>query len=196
MSATNVSTENTEQDSVNTANSTIELSRDKIFHILQTPRRRYILRYLQDHEGSIQMRDVAEQVAAWENNTSVQALSSKERQRVYIPLYQTHLPKLDEEGIIEYNQSRGTVKRTEVANQFDEYLISSEIKDADDEIDRPISWKSYYFGVSLLSTFLLAASFVGIPLFATLSPVVLGGSIVTMYSAVTFAQLIAERSKR
>lgn len=197
MSATDASTETTEKDSVDDANITTELSRDKIFHILQTPRRRYILRYLQDQEGSIQMRDVAEQVAAWENDTTVQALSSKKRQRVYIPLYQTHLPKLDEEGIIKYDQSRGTVERTEVANQFDQYLTTDDPDTTDDnEIDDQIPWESYYFGVSLLSTLLLVASFVGVPLFSTLPSVVIGGSIITMFALVTFSQYVVEWSKK
>uniref|UniRef100_UPI003F7B2881 DUF7344 domain-containing protein n=1 Tax=Halomicrococcus sp. SG-WS-1 TaxID=3439057 RepID=UPI003F7B2881 len=88
-----------------------ELPKDKIFHILQTQRRRDALRYLKANEGPVEMRALAEQVAAWENDTTVAALSSDERQRVYIALYQSHLPKLDEEGVIDYNQSRGIVER-------------------------------------------------------------------------------------
>ena len=56
------------------------------------------------------MHDIAEQVAAWENETTVQALTSDELQRADIPLYQSHLPKLDEEGAIEYNKNRGIVE--------------------------------------------------------------------------------------
>ena len=102
------------------------LPKDKLFHILQNQRRRYALRYLQGTEGVVDMRDVAEQVAAWEHDTTVQQLTSNQRQRAYISLYQCHLPKLDDEGIIEYNQQRGFVERTPLANQLDPYLETDE----------------------------------------------------------------------
>lgn len=167
-----------------------ELSKDKIFHLLQTPRRRYVLRYLKEHDGIAEMRDIAEQVAAWENDIPVQALTSDQRQRVYIPLYQSHLPKLDEEGIIEYDQNRGTVERTELANQLDRYLDVSD-DDTDDEPDAEIRWEAYYLGVSVLSTVLLGGSALGVPLFATLPTVVVGGGIVAMFVCVTLAQFLS-----
>lgn len=99
-----------------------ELSKDQVFHVLSVQRRRCVLRYLADHDGAVSMRDIAEQVAAWEHDTTVDDLRSDERQRVYIALYQTHLPKLDEYGIIDYNQPRGVVERTERAARFDQYV--------------------------------------------------------------------------
>lgn len=98
------------------------LPKDETFHLLSSRRRRDALRYLADRDGPVDMRDLAEQVAAWEQETTVQRLSSQERQRVYIALYQTHLPKLADHGIITYDQSRGTVERTERADQLDPYL--------------------------------------------------------------------------
>ena len=102
------------------------LSKDDMFHLLSNQRRRDTLRYLADNGGRVDMRDLAEQVAAWEHDTTVTQLDSDERQRVYIALYQTHLPKLDDHGIIAYNQSRGIVERTERADQLDPYLRRSE----------------------------------------------------------------------
>ncbi len=99
-----------------------ELSKDELFHLLQNQRRRQVLEFLQDTDGEINMRDVAEQVAAWENDTTIDALDSNERQRVYIALYQSHLPKLDDAGVLTYNQQRGIVSRTDLADQLDAYL--------------------------------------------------------------------------
>lgn len=98
------------------------LPKDETFHLLSNQRRRDALRYLADHDGSVDMRDLAEQVAAWEQGTTVQQLTSQERQRVYIALYQTHLPKLADHGVISYDQSRGTIERTERADQLEPYL--------------------------------------------------------------------------
>ncbi|WP_137287804.1 DUF7344 domain-containing protein [Halorussus salinisoli] len=98
------------------------LTRDNIFHILQCRRRRLVLKYLQEHDTPAKMTDITEHIAAVEHDTTVAALKSQERQRVYIALYQSHLPKLDEEGVIEYQQNRGIVERTERTAAFDRYL--------------------------------------------------------------------------
>lgn len=109
------------------------LSQDEIFHILQTNRRRDVISYLLDNEGSIKMGDLAEIVAAKEHETTVEALRSAQRQRVYIPLYQKHLPKLDKDGIIDYNQSRGIVRPTERLEVFRPYLDAANGRDSDDQ---------------------------------------------------------------
>ncbi len=86
------------------------LPKDDLFHLLQNSRRRAVLRYLRGREGPVRMRDVAEQVAAWENDTTVAALRSDERQRVYVALYQSHLDTLADAGVIEYDKSRGVLE--------------------------------------------------------------------------------------
>ena len=82
---------------------TIRIPKDDAFHILQTKRRRAVIRYILAHDDQdrFRMRDMVEEIAAWEHDTTVAGLASQERQRVYIALYQNHLPKLDEYGVIE-----------------------------------------------------------------------------------------------
>lgn len=101
-----------------------ELNKDDVFHLLQTNRRRESIRYLLDHEdeGAIRMRDIAEHVAAKEHDTTVSQLTSTQRQRVYIPLYQLHLPKLDKKGIIEYDKPRGIVHSGDRLEEIRPYL--------------------------------------------------------------------------
>lgn len=102
-----------------------DLDRDDIFHILQCRRRRLVLKYLQEYDGDgpASMSEIAEHIAARENNTTVTALRSQERQRVYIALYQSHLPKMDKVGVINYEQYRGHVKPTERTAEFERYLF-------------------------------------------------------------------------
>lgn len=101
-----------------------ELDQDDTFHLLQTNRRRESIRYLLDHEdkGAVRMRDIAEHIAAQEHDTTVRQLTSTQRQRVYIPLYQSHLPKLDKKGIIEYEKSRGIVRPGDRLEEIRPYL--------------------------------------------------------------------------
>ena len=91
---------------------TIRVAKDDAFHILQTKRRRAVIRYILAHDDRdrFRMRDMVEEIAAWEHDTTVAGLTSQQRQRVYIALYQNHLPKLDEHDIIEYNRARGFVR--------------------------------------------------------------------------------------
>lgn len=89
----------------------VRIEKNDAFHLLQVSRRRAVLRYLLEQDAeSFVMRDVAEAVAAWENDTTVRNLSSDERKRVYIALYQNHLPKLDGMDVIEYDQRRGQIE--------------------------------------------------------------------------------------
>lgn len=100
------------------------IAKDDAFHLLQNSRRRAVLRHLLAHpeREQFRMRDVAEAVAAWEHDTTVEQLVSDQRQRVYIGLYQSHLPKLDDHGVIDYNQSRGIVEPTPLIGALAPFL--------------------------------------------------------------------------
>ena len=170
-----------------------ELDEDQIYHLLQNERRRNVLRYLHDVDGQVSMRDIAEQVAAWENNCTVQAITSDERQRVYIPLYQSHLPKLDEEGIIEYNKSRGTVEKTQMADVLYDYLEPATVTadDGEDESDDDQTrWERYYLGASGIGAALLAGTTLGLSPLAIPSGSV-GLTILGMFWALTLGQRFA-----
>jgi hypothetical protein len=101
------------------------LSTNEIFHLLHTSRRRETIRYLQTVDGPIHMTELAKHVAAVENETPREELTTRQYERVYVPLYQSHLPKLDEAGVIIYDQSRGVIKPTGRLNVFRPYLGSS-----------------------------------------------------------------------
>ena len=192
MSATTQQVE--EQPSSMDTTSSVELSEDQIYHLLQNERRRYVLRYLHGSDGQESMRDIAEQVAAWENDSTVQAITSSERQRVYIPLYQSHLPKLDEEGIIEYDQSRGTVEKTDMADVLYDYLEPTAVAADDDEDgsdDEQTRWEHYYLGASGIGVTLLAGATLGLSPFAILPSGSVGLAILGMFWALTVGQRLA-----
>ncbi|MCO8247104.1 MULTISPECIES: hypothetical protein [unclassified Haladaptatus] len=192
MSATTQQVE--EQSSSMDTTSSVELSEDQIYHLLQNERRRYVLRYLHGSNGQESMRDIAEQVAAWENDSTVQAITSSERQRVYIPLYQSHLPKLDEEGIIEYDQSRGTVEKTDMADVLYDYLEPTVVAADDDEDgsdDEQTRWEHYYLGASGIGVTLLAGATLGLSPFAILPSSSVGLAILGMFWALTVGQRLA-----
>lgn len=126
-----------------TSGESLSIAKGDAFHLLKNPRRRAVVRYLlaRDDQETVRMATVTEAVAAWEHDTTVERLTSKERQRVYIGLYQTHLPKLDAHGVIEYNSDRGWITPTPLLQVFAPYVTTglpaddteSELTVTDDE---------------------------------------------------------------
>jgi len=114
---------------------TLGLSEDEIFHLLQTSRRRDVVRYLLENGGPIKMGDLAEIISAKEHETTVAELTSTQRQRVYVPLYKKHLPELNKKGIIQYKQSRGIVRPTDWLEVFRPHLESANSPDKHNHVD-------------------------------------------------------------
>lgn len=103
-----------------------QIGMDRIFDILGNQRRRYVLAYLSTTEGTVTMDDLAEQIAAWECGKEIARITSQERKRVYVGLYQCHLPKMADASAISYDKHRGTVETGEQFELFGHYLRRDE----------------------------------------------------------------------
>lgn len=89
-----------------------ESTTDDTFHILQNKRRRAVIRYLKRREEiSATLDELATYIAAQENDVDASQVSSCQRKRVYVSLYQSHLTKMDDFGVIDYDRDRGTITR-------------------------------------------------------------------------------------
>lgn len=165
-----------------------ELSRDMVFDVLKNRRRRYTLHYLKQNEESVKLSDLAEQVAAWENDTTINAISAAERKRVYTALYQSHLPKLDDAGIVDYNQNRGLVELTERAGELDVYLELVE--------GGSISWSKYYLGLAMVGMTIVTAAWLQLPPFALFSDIVWAILIVVAFTASAGAHMYYTSKQR
>ncbi len=107
------------------------LSKDTVFEALANERRRRTLTYLDENDGTATTGELATCIAAAENGISVQELTSAQRKRVYVGLYQCHLPKLDEMGLVAFNKARGTVRLdADAATQVFPYLRLDPLADA------------------------------------------------------------------
>lgn len=74
---------------------------DTVLRVLSNPRRRLALRLATEY-GETTTQELTTEVAARENEKSVSELADVEEKRVYVALYQTHLPKLEQAGMITY----------------------------------------------------------------------------------------------
>lgn len=98
------------------------LTKTDVFDVLKNERRRAVIQYLHEHGGSSDLSAIAEHIAASENDTTVQRLTSQERKRVRIALYQCHLPRMAALRVIEFDKDRGTVALREPASRVLVYL--------------------------------------------------------------------------
>lgn len=81
-----------------------ELDIDLVFDLLGTSRRRAVIRYLEAESGPVEIGDLANYIAAHEYGKSVEEITPDERKRVYVSLYQCHLPKMAAADVIGYEQ--------------------------------------------------------------------------------------------
>lgn len=171
-------------DTTDAGADTPDLSEDDVFHLLQNERRRRVLAYLREHDDGdgVDMRDVVDTIAAEEHDTTVQALRSKERQRVYIALYQSHLPKLDDAGVIDYDQRRGWVSRTPATPDVERYLDDG-TTEPDEDGGRPET------AVTGVAAILLVAGYTGyVPL---LTDAIVSVSLFALLCVIAFRDRLA-----
>lgn len=81
---------------------------DDLLFLLKNSRRRQIIHYLFAHDegNGVTLDTLATEIAAYENDVEVGEVTSNQRKRVYVGLYQEHLPRLDAEGIVEFDDHR------------------------------------------------------------------------------------------
>ncbi|AUV82222.1 hypothetical protein C2R22_11675 [Salinigranum rubrum] len=124
-----------------------ELTQDTVFSVLSNERRRHVLRHLHENENEgSDIRELSQQLAAWENDVPPEAVTYKQRKRVYTSLHQTHLPALADAGVVDYDRDRGTVRLTARASVLDEYLAA----DTDGSTAPP--WHSVYLAIAAVGT--------------------------------------------
>jgi len=126
-----------------------------MFDLLGNSRRRRVLRHLLD-DRQITLTDLSARIAAWENDTPIADLTSRERKQVYSSLYQTHIPRLSEHGLVEYDADARTVRLTGDPERIRRFL---EIDDTGDcRFDR---WSRYFFWTAVVGSAAIAGNWLG-----------------------------------
>lgn len=160
-------------------------TRDDLFEILANRRRRYAIHYLQLKERAVELGTLAEQLAAWENVTPVEAVTSKERKRAYTSLQQRHLPKMDEAGLVDFDERRGTIEPSEALTNLDVYT----------EVVRgnEFPWSHYYAAISAITGAIMAAVWAGVFPFDALPAEAWGVFSVTVFAVSSVAHVYSTR---
>lgn len=91
----------------------------ELFDLLSHPGRRYILTYLLQSEGYVTCSELVDHVVAVSEHT----MTDREfRKRVTAELTHSHLPKLEQRGLIDYNTERQIVSPTPTTPVVRPYL--------------------------------------------------------------------------
>jgi hypothetical protein len=130
-----------------------DLDEREIHDVLRNDRRRLALESLRERGGEATVRELSERIASQE--TGEDPPPRDQRQSVYVSLHQTHLPKLDELSIVEYNPDEKDVTLTGRIQEVEVYM----------EVvpEYGLSWGEFYFGLALLGFLTAVAALIGVP---------------------------------
>ena len=103
---------------------------DIAFPLLSSKHRRYILYYLTRCTGTVELRELADQLVRWDGTPT------DDRDRISTSLYHVHLPKLEEMGFVEWNRETHTVV---AGSAFEDVRNLLEVIDAHSD-ELPAGW--------------------------------------------------------
>ena len=162
-----------------------ELTQAELFDVFSNARRRRTVQYLKRQGGACDLAPLVERVAARENDVDPDDVTRTQRRRVYISLYQTHLPMLEDHGIVDWDPDDHTIELLPHEDVFEPYL------DHRHGTQRP--WHRLYVAVTGAGVVGLGLVVLSIgPLTTALAPVVaLGLSLLVL--AVSVVQHVSRR---
>ena len=164
------------------------LTEDELFEILSNRRRRHILHELMRTEESLDIGALSQEIAACEDGLEPHEVSSSDRKRVYTALHQSHLPKLDKAGVIDFDRDRGRIEPTPALDDVEIYM--------DIVRGREIPWSDYYLSLTALGGLLLAAVSLDLGPLAALSLQMWGVFIVVTFGVSAIAHRYYARRNR
>lgn len=135
-----------------------ELTQDVLFDVLSSSRRRYVLHVLKT-EGEMELATLVEHVAAREADSDIEDLTKQQRKRVYVSLYQTHVPKLKEAGLVRYDEDEQVVELRSGADEIAGYLGND---------TESFPWQYVYIAIALGGLTLIALAATDVIIFGAL----------------------------
>lgn len=148
-----------------------ELSKDQAFDVLRNSRRRAVISALRRSGGSLSLEALTTRVAADEYGIPSDELSSDQYKRVYTGLYQCHLGRMGELGVIDFEKESKTIRLCKAASELDPYLQDG----------RDLESASIELGVASAVAFVVTSGLAGLGPF--------GSTSVTALAALTVAAL-------
>ncbi|MFT4921632.1 MAG: hypothetical protein ACI8XM_000836 [Haloarculaceae archaeon] len=156
-----------------------KLDQDDVFDILSSPRRRNAISILHERDEPIELTDLAEEIAALESDTPVEEITAQQRKRVYVSLYQTHIPKLADADIVEYDPDTGLIEPGDGISIVNAFLAGP---------SDGIGWHKLYLLLSLGGGVLLVLTIFDVSVFSMLVTSTVAIFVVVAFGLLVFAQ--------
>jgi hypothetical protein len=158
------------------------LTQGEVYDLLSNARRRFVISYLRDREEPVELNALSREVAAWENETPVEELTDQHIKRVYVSLYQTHIPKLDESGVVEYDKDSGMVALAGNVAALDTYLPDGD--------GATVPWQFVYAAIAVLGLTAYGVVTAFPDVFAWVSLTALGAVLMASFGVVAIAHYL------
>jgi len=139
-------------------------------------------------DREVSLRELSMQLAAWENDVHRDAVTHKQRMRVYTALRQSHLPKLDENDVVEFDSSAGVIELTDDASELEVYL---DVVPHDE-----IPWSTYYLGLGNICAGAVVLSWVEIFPLSAFPELGLAALVTALFVGSAIAHRYYERQNR
>ncbi|MFQ3319674.1 MAG: putative transcriptional regulator [Natronomonas sp.] len=175
----------TVQQPVDSPEANDALDEGDIHDVLGNDRRRLAIEVLRERDGTGAVRDLAEVVAARETGESPPPRDK--RQSVYVSLHQTHLPKLDDLGIVEYDADSKAVRLRDRVKEVEVYM----------EVvpQYGLSWGEFYFGLGVLGVLSIIAVLIGVPGISGVGMSLLAGTFFLVLMAAAAYQVYSQQDR-
>lgn len=102
----------------------INFNRDTLFHILSSHRRRMLIHIFRELEPGeeVSVGDLAVELASREVGKPADEMEEEGTHRFWVTIYQTHLPKLDEYGVVTFDKENSVATRGDRLNEVVGFL--------------------------------------------------------------------------
>ncbi|MFB6269043.1 MAG: hypothetical protein ABEH83_03810 [Halobacterium sp.] len=155
-----------------------------IHDVLRNDRRRMVIELLGEADGPVTARDLSETIAVRESGDDPPPRNV--RQSVYISLQQTHLPKLEELGIVEYDENSKEVRPAENASEVGVYM---------EVVPKyGLSYSEFCGGLGVLGVLLIVAAETGVPVVSAVGATAWAVAVLAVLVASAVYQTYSQRS--
>jgi DNA-binding transcriptional ArsR family regulator len=159
------------------------LTECQIHQILANPRRRAVLDYVGGRPRATSVRELSEAIAVAESGQS--PAPTKVRDSVYTSLHQTHLPRLQELGIVYYDRERSEVVPLGGSRAVDRYT---------EVVTRfGVTWAEAYRALGVLGLTVVVAALVEVPVVSLIDPLLWTSGFLAAFAACSAYQLWTDR---
>lgn len=162
------------------------LAESEVYDILRNDRRRAVIQHLQSIPHAMTVGDLADIIA--ENESDESPPPRNVRQSVYVSLHQTHLPRLDEAGIVAFDSVQNEVELLDGVAAVSAYLDTSRATESCDPWSR--FGPRVVFALTLLGVSLVVVSLLGVSPVSVVAPAYWALLVFTAIASTTVSEVV------